>query len=508
MSWREPDAEPDWLLPAWDDRCPSDPDEPRRAPRSPARHVRAAGPDRDRGQPGDPGPVRADDGLRDLWVEGEVGRVTVSTRRPRVLHAQGRPSPAPVRLVPRRPGRARRSSRRPGSRSSPTGGWTCSSRRARSSSTSTALQPSGFGNLALRFEELKARARGGGPVRCGAQAAAARPGRATIAVITSPTGAVWRDVCKVLARRWPMARVVLVACQVQGDGAPASIVGALRRLERWIDAERERRAAARRGPGRDDPRPRRRLARGPVVVQRRARRARRRRAPDPGRVRAWATRSTSRSPTSPRTSGRRRRSAAAELVVPDRLEVIGVGPPRSAGAPRRAADRGARPPRGASSTRSDGRSTRLEPAGPARRVARARRPAARPRGARRRRAPRRGAARPGAAAGRGSRRCCPPASTLERRRLDGARRPGAARRPAAPRGRARRRSRPRAASLGALGPQATLERGYAIVRRAARRRDRARPDDAPAGSAQPRAGRGPARRDERRPPADDGQGVA
>ena len=37
-----------------------------------------------------------------------------------------------------------------------------------------------------------------------------------------------------LARRWPLARVVLVACQVQGDGAPSSIVAALRRVERWI----------------------------------------------------------------------------------------------------------------------------------------------------------------------------------------------------------------------------------------------------------------------------------
>jgi exodeoxyribonuclease VII large subunit len=48
---------------------------------------------------------------------------------------------------------------------------------------------------------------------------------------------VWRDVCNVIARRWPMARVVLVACQVQGDGAPQSIVGAFRRLERFIEEE-------------------------------------------------------------------------------------------------------------------------------------------------------------------------------------------------------------------------------------------------------------------------------
>ena len=38
------------------------------------------------------------------------------------------------------------------------------------------------------------------------------------------------------------------------------------------------------------------------------------------------------------------------------------------------------------------------------------------------------------------------------------------------------------ASLGALGPQATLDRGYAIVRRAADGGIVRRPDDAPAGT--------------------------
>ena len=55
-------------------------------------------------------------------------------------------------------------------------------------------------------------------------------------MITSPSGAVWRDVCTVLSRRWPLTRVVLVAARVQGDGAPASIVTAFRRLDRWIAA--------------------------------------------------------------------------------------------------------------------------------------------------------------------------------------------------------------------------------------------------------------------------------
>jgi exodeoxyribonuclease VII large subunit len=95
------------------------------------------------------------------------------------------------------------------------------------------LQPSGLGNLAVRFEQTKARLAAEGLF----DAARKRPlpvRPRTVAVVTSPTGAVWRDVCNVLARRWPLARVVLVGCQVQGEGAPASIVAALRRLERWM----------------------------------------------------------------------------------------------------------------------------------------------------------------------------------------------------------------------------------------------------------------------------------
>ena len=96
------------------------------------------------------------------------------------------------------------------------------------------IQPAGFGDLALRFEALKARLAAEGLF----DAARKRPlpsRPATIGVVTSPTGVVWRDISHVLARRWPLARVVLVACRVQGDGAPASIVTALRRLERYIE---------------------------------------------------------------------------------------------------------------------------------------------------------------------------------------------------------------------------------------------------------------------------------
>jgi exodeoxyribonuclease VII large subunit len=59
----------------------------------------------------------------------------------------------------------------------------------------------------------------------------------TIGVVTSLSGAVLHDVRRVLARRWPMARVVVSACQVQGNGAGQTIVAALRRVARWADAE-------------------------------------------------------------------------------------------------------------------------------------------------------------------------------------------------------------------------------------------------------------------------------
>jgi exodeoxyribonuclease VII large subunit len=104
-----------------------------------------------------------------------------------------------------------------------------------------------MGDLALRFEELKARLAAEGLF----DAARKRPlpsRPATIAVITSPTGAVWKDIATVLARRWPLVRVVLVGAQVQGADAPASIVAAFRRLERHraelIDAGWEREAPA------------------------------------------------------------------------------------------------------------------------------------------------------------------------------------------------------------------------------------------------------------------------
>jgi exodeoxyribonuclease VII large subunit len=96
------------------------------------------------------------------------------------------------------------------------------------------VQPAGFGDLALRFEALKAKLAGEG-LFDPANRRPLPPAPHTIGVVTSETGAVLHDIRHVLARRWPLARVVVSACLVQGDGAPHSIVAALARIGRWRD---------------------------------------------------------------------------------------------------------------------------------------------------------------------------------------------------------------------------------------------------------------------------------
>jgi exodeoxyribonuclease VII large subunit len=177
--------------------------------------------------------VRTDDGLRDVWVEGEVGRVTVSTAG----HAYFalRDERNQLQCVWFRDDRVRSAfEAQTGLRVVAHGRVDLYEPTGALQLYVESLQPAGVGDLALRFEALKARLAEEGLF----DAARKRPlpnRPTTIAVVTSPTGAVWRDVCTVLARRWPLVQVVLVAARVQGDDAPPSIVSGLARVERWID---------------------------------------------------------------------------------------------------------------------------------------------------------------------------------------------------------------------------------------------------------------------------------
>lgn len=231
------DDPPDWALPAWDAT------EPERSAAAPPTGSRATG-----APPGTFGPriygvsevtravrdaLRADERLRDVWVEGEVGRVTVSTAGHAYFTLKDERSQ--LACVWFRDDRvASPFEVRTGLRVVAHGRVDVFDQQGVYQLYVSAVQPAGFGDLALRYEELKARLAAEGLF----EAARKRPlpdRPATIAVVTSPTGAVWHDVRTVLERRWPLATVVLVPCLVQGDEAPGSIVRALARLGRWVE---------------------------------------------------------------------------------------------------------------------------------------------------------------------------------------------------------------------------------------------------------------------------------
>ena len=93
------------------------------------------------------------------------------------------------------------------------------------------LIPEGAGDLQLAYEQLKERLRREGLFGPAHKKPIPRyPER--IAVITSSAGAAVHDIIRVLRKRWPVAKVLLLPVRVQGVEAPPEIVGAIRYANR------------------------------------------------------------------------------------------------------------------------------------------------------------------------------------------------------------------------------------------------------------------------------------
>jgi hypothetical protein len=91
------------------------------------------------------------------------------------------------------------------------------------------MATSGVGDLHLAFEQLKERLNKEGLFDPAAKKPLpVLPRR--IGVITSPSGAVIRDILQVLGRRFPNFRLVLFPVPVQGPGAGSAIASAIRRM--------------------------------------------------------------------------------------------------------------------------------------------------------------------------------------------------------------------------------------------------------------------------------------
>ena len=98
------------------------------------------------------------------------------------------------------------------------------------------MQHAGEGLLQQKFEALKKKLEGEGLFsQERKQALPGYPGK--IALVTSPSGAVIRDMLHVLKRRWPLAKIRLYPVPVQGEEAPPAIIKALRAADehQWAD---------------------------------------------------------------------------------------------------------------------------------------------------------------------------------------------------------------------------------------------------------------------------------
>jgi exodeoxyribonuclease VII large subunit len=177
--------------------------------------------------------LRAAPDLRDVWVEGEIGQVSVSAAGHAYLTLKD--AGAQLRCVIFRDERARIPFEpQTGLKVVVHGRIDVFEQQGAYQLYVDALQPSGFGDLALRLEAMKAKLAAEGLF----ESARKRPlpdWPRTIGLATSETGAVLHDIVQVLRRRWPLVRVVFAPCLVQGDTAPATILGALRGLARWTD---------------------------------------------------------------------------------------------------------------------------------------------------------------------------------------------------------------------------------------------------------------------------------
>lgn len=162
-----------------------------------------------------------------IWVEGELGNVTrpasghlyftLKDARAQIRCAMFKPKSQWLRFIPRE-----------GLHVLARGRLTLYEARGDYQLVIDHLEEAGEGALRRAFEQLKARLTAEGLF----DEARKRPLPThlhRLAVITSPSGAAVRDVLSVLGRRFPLLEVDILPVQVQGEAAPAQIVSMLQR---------------------------------------------------------------------------------------------------------------------------------------------------------------------------------------------------------------------------------------------------------------------------------------
>ena len=173
--------------------------------------------------------------LQDVWVEGEVSRLTraasghlyftLKDARSEIQCVMWRSNAARLRFTPQH-----------GAQVLAHGRVTVYEVRGQYQLVCDTLQAAGAGDLHRQFEQLKARLEAEG-LFDDARKRPLPPFPRVIGVVTSPTAAAFQDIQNVLRRRYPLAEIILSPTLVQGNEAPAQIVAALERLNRHTDAD-------------------------------------------------------------------------------------------------------------------------------------------------------------------------------------------------------------------------------------------------------------------------------
>ena len=100
----------------------------------------------------------------------------------------------------------------------------------------TGLTPDGVGDLHVAFEQLKAKLLAEGLFdQSIKKPLPVYPHR--IAIVTSSAGAAVRDMLRILGKRYPLSKVMILPVRVQGAEAPAEIAGAIRYCNRHMLAD-------------------------------------------------------------------------------------------------------------------------------------------------------------------------------------------------------------------------------------------------------------------------------
>ena len=99
-----------------------------------------------------------------------------------------------------------------------------------------AVTPEGAGDLAVAFEQRKARLHQEGLFDA-SHKKPLPPFPQRIAIITSGSGAAVHDMLRILRRRYPICKVIVLPVRVQGVEAAPEIVGAIRYANRWRVAD-------------------------------------------------------------------------------------------------------------------------------------------------------------------------------------------------------------------------------------------------------------------------------